>query len=83
MADIFTGNRGTRTTTEFVAELVDRHLRYPATVVPANDRGQPLARAARRTHLTPGEVNERLLALLCMCLAGAISVLWLVTNLRG
>jgi hypothetical protein len=83
MANIVTGNRSARAATDYIAALVERHLSYPVALAPANDHGQPSRRIARRTQLTPGEINERLLALLCMCLAGAISVLWLVTNLRG
>lgn len=83
MGDVSTRYRSTRTTTNYLAKLVCAHLRYPAVLAPANDRDRLSPRARRRARLTPGEINERLLALLCMCLAGSISILWLVINLRG
>jgi hypothetical protein len=83
MANISQRYRGTRAATNYLAELVGAHLRYPAAVAPANDSRKPSACASQRAPLTPGEINERLLALLCMCVAGAIGALWFVSNLTS
>jgi hypothetical protein len=82
MVDLFNRSRSALSATEGVAMVTGARLAYRALQRPANDLGRPALRRAQRP-LTPGEVNERLLGLLCVCLAAGISTIWIVSVLQN